>query len=91
MAQVVITLKVMPGSPDTNLGSLEKEASKLVSVFGGEVGKVEVEPVAFGLKALKIYFVMDESKGATDDLEKQISEIEDVNSVEIIDVRRTIG
>jgi len=36
-------------------------------------------------------FVMDEAKGSTDDLEKKISEIDGVNSVEVVDVRRTIG
>jgi len=34
---------------------------------------------------------MDEQKGSTDPLEKEIQAIEGVNSVEVIDVRRAIG
>jgi translation elongation factor EF-1beta len=36
-------------------------------------------------------FVMDENKGATDELEESISKLNDVNSVEVVDVRRAIG
>lgn len=91
MAQVIITLKIMPESPDTDLNKIEKQATQEIAKFGGEVGKVEVTPIAFGLKALNLYFVMDESKGATDSLEKEIETIEGVNSVEVTDVRRAIG
>ena len=57
---------------------------------GGEIRK-EVEDIAFGLKALKITFVMDESIGSADALEEQLKEIEGVKSVETIDVRRALG
>ena len=92
MATVIITLKIMPKSPETDLIKVEKEAKKLITDFAGKTEtKTEQEPIAFGLKALKIIFVMDESKGATDELEKKISELKDVNSVEVTDVRRAIG
>ena len=91
MADVVITLKIMPVSPEVDLDNLEKTAKEKISAFGGEVGKVQIEPVAFGLKALNLLFVMDEAKGATDSLEEDIDSLEDVASVEVTDVRRTIG
>lgn len=91
MAQVVVTLKIMPESPETDLKAVEEKASKLIAEFGGEVGKVEEEPVAFGLKALKLYFVMDEDIGSTETLENNVSEVEGVNSVEVVDVRRAVG
>ncbi len=91
MADVVITLKIMPESPDSDLGRIEQEATQLIADFGGEVGKKEIEPIAFGLKALKLIFVADEKKGGTDALEQKVSEIDEVASVEIIDVRRAIG
>ncbi len=92
MANVVVTLKIMPKSPEIDLGKVEEEAKKLIAEFAGEgETKSEQEPVAFGLKALKIIFVMDEAKGATDPLENKIKEIDGVNSVEVIDVRRAIG
>ena len=91
MAQVVITLRIMPSSPDSNLKKIEDSTTLLIKEFGGEVGRVNVEPVAFGLNSISLMFVMDESIGSTEELENQVSEIKDVASVEVTDVRRTIG
>ncbi len=91
MAQLVVTLKIMPESPDVDLKEIEKKATEEISKFGGDVGKVEIEPIAFGLNALKLIFVMDEKKGSTDSLEEKVSNIDGVESVEISDIRRAIG
>ena len=92
MAQVIVTLKIMPESPEADLGNIESEAkSKILDFSQSKEIKVEQEPIAFGLKALKITFVMDESKGSTETLEQDIKSISGVNSVEAVDVRRAIG
>ncbi|MFP4112099.1 MAG: elongation factor 1-beta [Candidatus Woesearchaeota archaeon] len=91
MANVIITMKIMPESPETDLEALKEKAKKMIADFGGEVGKEEIEPVAFGLKAINLIFVSDENKGSTEELEKQVSDIEEVTSVEITDVRRAVG
>lgn len=91
MADVIITMRIMPKSPDTNLDSVSEKATQEIANFGGEVGKKETVPIAFGLKALDLTFVMDESKGSTEELENKIKESEGVNSVEVTDVRRAIG
>lgn len=91
MANVIITLKIMPSSPETDLEALETKATEKITDFGGEVGKKEIEPIAFGLKALNLILVSDENKGSTEDLEKEISELEGVSSVEVTDVRRQVG
>ncbi len=92
MARVIITLRVMQSSPDINLGEVEKQALKMIEKFAGDLQyKSEQQPIAFGLKALMLTFVMDEAKGSTDELESQITGIEGVNSVEVTDVRRAVG
>ena len=92
MSDVIITLNIMPESPDVDLKAIEHDSLKKIKVFTGmDTHKVEIVPVAFGLKAVKIMFVMPESKGATDDLEADIGKIHGVNSVEVTDVRRTLG
>lgn len=92
MARVVITLKIMPESPETDLNSIETQAKAKISDFSqSKEMKTEQEPIAFGLKAIKITFVMEESKGSTDALEERIKNISGVNSVEVVDVRRAIG
>ncbi len=92
MANVVATIKMMPESPEVNLEDVAVKAKKKISDFAGEGEvKVEEEPVAFGLKALNITFVMDESKGSTETLEDELKDLEGVQSVETTDVRRAVG
>jgi len=92
MADVIITMKIMPESVNINLNELENKVIKEIKRFTGETQvRKEIEPVAFGLKALKITFVMDENKGSIEELEDNINKINGVNSVEVIDVRRAIG
>ena len=91
MAICIVTLRVMPGSVESDLKSIEEKVNREISDFYGDVGKIEEDPIAFGLKALKFIFTMDESCGSTDELEDKIREIPDVQSVEVTDVRRAIG
>lgn len=92
MANVIVTLKVMPESPEVDLEALEKKAKELIIKFAGETEvKVEIEPVAFGLKSMSLLFAYDEAKGTTDDLEMEIQNLEGAQSVECTDARRAIG
>ena len=92
MAQVVVTLKIMPQSPGVDLAELEKQAKeKIVEFCNSREFKTQIQPIAFGLKALLIYFVMEEKIGSTEELEQKISQIEGVESVEVPDVRRAVG
>ena len=96
MAIVVVTIKIMPTGPDVDMNLLYDEAVELVREFvddkhkDGEVRK-EIEEIGFGIKALRLLFVMDESIGSTDELENKIKDITNVESVETVDVRRAIG
>lgn len=92
MARIVVTLKIMPESPETDFEPIEADSKKLVEKFAGRTEtKTEYEEIGFGLKALKLTFIMDEAKGGTDAIEDQIRNVNGVQSVEVIDVRRTIG
>ncbi len=91
MADVVVTLKIMPESTEVDLKQLEQKATAMITDFGGEVGKVEIEPIAFGLNALKLIFVMDEKIGSTESLENKVAELNEVASAEVTDVRRAVG
>ena len=92
MARIVVTFKIMPNDPSFDLTQLEASIKKeIVDFCDSSEFKVVIEPIAFGLKALKIMFLMDESRGSTEALENKISQIEGVESVECTDVRRTIG
>ena len=92
MADVIITFNIMPTSPDVDLKEVTEKSLALIKEYTGlDNNKVEEVPLAFGLISIKLIFVMDEAKGATDPLEEQIKTIDGVNSVEVTDVRRSIG
>ena len=92
MADVVVTLRIMPQGTEINLAEIESKAKKeIVDFCNSKEFKTNIEPIAFGLKALNIFFVMDESKGSTEALEQKISRIDGVESVEVTDVRRAVG
>ena len=90
MAQLLITVKLMPQSPDVNLTEIGLNATKEIEKFGGKIGKIEQEPIAFGLKAVILYFYSDESKSNLDPLEDSLRNVKDVESVEIIGVTRAL-
>lgn len=83
----------MPESPEIDLTTLQEKAKSAISDFTKDEGEMRfaVEPVAFGLKALNITFVMDEASGSPDDLEVTLSGMEGVQSAQVTDVRRALG
>lgn len=93
MAQAIVTIKIMPTSPDVDLAKVQQEAEHAIDHFVKEKGekRFAIEPIAFGLKALKITFIMDEAIGSTEPLEESVAKIDGVNSIEVVDVRRAVG
>lgn len=92
MARVIITFKVMPESLDVDLNEVKELLKKHIADFDGLVhGEMTEEPVAFGLKAVKVSFTYDEVKGSTDDLEDKLTAEELIQSVEVMSVGRTMG
>jgi len=91
MADIVATFKIMPDSPDQDLAKITEEAKKIITESKGEVGETEEEPIAFGLKAIKITMLRNESEGGTEDLEAALAAIDGVASVQIVAIGRTLG
>ena len=91
MAQVIVSLKIMPENPEIDLNNIEKYVKEIVISGAGEGDmKIETVPVAFGLNSLNVIFVMNEDK-KLDPIEDSIRRVKGVNSVEVTDVRRAIG
>ena len=91
MADVFVTLKIMPAGVDVNLNELKTRAGKEILAFKGRIIKEEIEPIAFGLNAVKLTLAYEESRGGTDEIEAKIARLKDVESVDVVDVRRAIG
>ena len=91
MAKVFVTLRIMPESVDIDLTKIENNIKDKIKDFGGDVAKIETEAVAFGLKALKIIFLLDEQKSNLDPLEEDVKTVDGVQSADVVDVRRAVG
>ncbi len=91
MADVAVTLRIMPQGVETNLEQLKQALKELAEGFSVHVHKIEEKPIAFGLEALEVVLLVDESKGDTEELEKEITNLANVSSVDVIDVRRAVG
>jgi len=88
MARVLVVLKVYPTDIDIDLEALvEKIKGSLPNDY--EVKGFEYEPIAFGLKALRLYIYMPENvEGGTDYLENTVASVEGVSQVEVELVHR---
>jgi len=90
MSLAAVKIKLMPLSPETDLSEIQETVKSLLEKNSVRNPRFEEQPIAFGLKAIIITFGWPEEK-PLEGLEKNLSEIENVKSVEIIDIRRAIG
>lgn len=84
---VVTTLRIMPTDPGVDLESIKDDLEKIVKKFG-EIHKIEVKPVAFGLNSLEVVILLNDSKGGMEEIESWVRELNSVGSVEVIDISR---
>ncbi|MFH1503554.1 MAG: elongation factor 1-beta [Candidatus Diapherotrites archaeon] len=82
-----IKIKIMPISPSVNLNLIEQEAKKIIESYGGINREYEIEPIAFGLKAIITFFQWPEEK-EIESLEESLRRIKNVQSVQTIDMRK---
>ena len=75
MGNVAVALKIMPESPETDLEKIKSEISKKIKLQDSKI-----EPIAFGLKALRILVIVPDKE--TGDLENKLKSIKGVSEVE---------
>lgn len=90
MGTALLKIKLMPTSPEINLEEIKEKAKKIVEKGKGKKCSFEVEPIAFGLKALIVSFDIDENQ-ELEPIEEGLRNIENVNSAQVIDMRRAFG
>ena len=90
MGTAVVKIKVMPISPEVDLEKIKGEVKSRIEEMGGKGCNLEEEAIAFGLKAIVALFAWPE-EAELENLEESLQSIEDVNSVQVIDIRRAIG
>ena len=90
MGIVLIKIKIMPVSPETDLEEIKNKSHDVITDNKGRNIRFNEEPVAFGLKAVIVSFDLDE-KNPLDYIEEDLRKIENVNSIQVIDMRRAFG
>jgi translation elongation factor aEF-1 beta len=82
-----VKIKIMPSSPDADLKKIEAEVKELIERNGGINREYEIEPIAFGLKAIIAFFEWSEEE-ELEPLEEKMKKIHEVSSIQIIDMRK---
>ena len=90
MGTALLKIKLMPSSPSVNLEEIKEKAKEIVEENQGRNCRFEEEPIAFGLNAIMTYFDIDESN-EIEPIEKEFEKIENVASVQVLDMRRAFG
>lgn len=89
MGIAAVKIKIMPSSPNANLEKIKEEAKKLIENKGKNC-QFEEEPIAFGLIAIIAFFAWPEEE-ELEQLEEKLKNIEEVSSIQVIDMRRAFG
>ncbi|MCK9595608.1 elongation factor 1-beta [Candidatus Pacearchaeota archaeon] len=90
MGIAAVKIKILPTSPEADLEKLKETTKALVEEKGGKNCQFEEEPIAFGLKALIALFAWPEEL-ELENLENSLKEIDEVSSIQVIDMRRAFG
>ena len=91
MARVIVTMEVMPVSPEIDLELIKVKAKQRIEEKEGTFNSFEEKPVAFGLKAIIVKFSVDESKGSPDPIAEWVEEQDEVKSAQVTMVSRALG
>ncbi|MCD7782071.1 MAG: elongation factor 1-beta [Methanosphaera sp.] len=86
MGDVASIIKVMPESPEVDLEALKESIKNVIE--GDAFERIEEDPIGFGLVALNVTVVVDDGEGGTEPIEAAIADLDEVQNVEVIDVRR---
>ena len=86
MSDVAAILKVMPESPEIDLEALQETIKNTIDADSFE--RIEEEPIGFGLIALNVTIVVDDGEGGTEPAEEALAALDEIQSVEVTDVRR---
>ena len=82
MGKVSAVIKVMPDSADRDVNKLMDDL-KAALPQAAEFRGMQVKPIAFGLKAILIAFLVSDTEGGTEPVEAAFSKVPGVESVSV--------
>jgi len=89
MGEVIALIRVMPGEVigDDLIQKIIDDIKNLIK-SPVTLGKVEVKEIAFGLKGLDVTVAVPDEEGGLDPIVDKLSTIDNIESVEVVDVGR---
>ncbi len=72
----------MPDSADRDLNKLMDDLKKAMPA-SGKLQRLDLKPIAFGLKAIMATVTVDDNEGGTEPVEQAWSKVEGVESVNV--------
>ena len=86
MGEVVVIMKIMPESPEVDLEKLQADIRAAVT----GIEDMKVEPIGFGLSAIKIAMITEDDEGAGEKIEALFSQIQGIDRAEIESLNRLL-
>ena len=83
MGKVAVTFRVMPEGVEVDLDAVQ---SRLRESLRERLKKLEVKPVAYGLRAVEAIVILEDAAGEMERVESLLSQIPGVGGVETIEV-----
>ena len=89
MGEVIALIRLMPAEVinDDRLQNIIDNIKKSIDA-PIRLGKIDIKNVAFGLKGLDVHLAVPDGEGGLDPIVELLQKIEDVDSVEVVDVGR---
>ena len=89
MGDVAVQIKVMPRSTEVDLEQLKRKV-ELAIPSDARLHSFDIQPIAFGLKALLVTVIVDDAEGGTDSTEEALSRVDGVESIQVVTVTRML-
>ncbi len=86
MGEVAVIIKVMPESPDVDMEKLQADIKAKIP----GIQDMRVEPIGFGLSAIKIMVITEDEEGSGDKIEGMFAGIAGIDRAEIESLNRLL-
>jgi elongation factor 1-beta len=86
MGEVAVILKVMPESPEVDMEALQAEIKEKIP----GIQDMRIEPIGFGLSAIKIAMITEDEEGSGDKIEGFFANIAGIDRAEIESLNRML-
>lgn len=80
--KVLMAVKLMPASPDIEMDMIKKQVEQIALELG-DLKDMKEEPIAFGLKALKVLLMVEDQERIAEKVEEKLSNLHGIESVEV--------